>query len=440
MDIIRVKPPESKFYKTLTTPECKELLTRESGIPEQAFDIEPHRVLLHINMCGISLPEGECEDFISYYHPLINRCQANGIDFSTTQLVFNHPFESNLLLINNEWWFTEAHKLAEFYSINPDTVTIITGNWKIFWLYQKWHRASPYARQPMFKLEAHMQMLWCYAPNIYNSDSIGEGDVFDTWGEEMQFDYCDPAQDKPLGYTFNTLNRVPRRNRMHLYHALKDADLLQHGLCSFNEVGYADLIGMMPDELFAELPLILDKPEGRSAHEWIYESVNRHQYYPDVTKHDNQYAPILNNSLVSVVAETGAGTPENIPEHWEDASWYFYYEEGFITEKTFRTIANGHPVIWVAEYGTTKVMQRLGFKTYSEFWDESYDAIRDPVDRINAVIDVLKQLIKLNAQERQELWQRMIPTLQHNQQLILNLKEIPKLTWDDYHNYLKYNI
>jgi hypothetical protein len=192
--------------------------------------------------------------------------------------------------------------------------------------------------------------------------------------------------------------------------------------------------------LFAELPLTLDKPEGISAQEWIYESVNRHQYYPDVNKHDNQYAPILDNSLVSVVAETGGGTPENIPEHWENNEWYFYYEEGFITEKTFRTIANGHPVIWVAEHGTTKVMQQLGFKTYSEFWDESYDAIRDPVDRINAVIDVLKDLIKLNAQERQELWKRMVPTLKYNQQLILNLKEIPKLTWADYHNKLKYQI
>jgi hypothetical protein len=85
-------------------------------------------------------------------------------------------------------------------------------------------------------------------------------------------------------------------------------------------------------------------------------------------------------------------------------------------------------------------MQQLGFKTYSEFWDESYDAIRDPVDRINAVIDVLNDLIKLNAQERQELWKRMVPTLKYNQQLILNLKEIPKLTWADYHNKLKYQI
>ena len=85
-------------------------------------------------------------------------------------------------------------------------------------------------------------------------------------------------------------------------------------------------------------------------------------------------------------------------------------------------------------------MQQLGFRTYSEFWDESYDAIRDPVDRINAVINVLKQLSQLNAQEMQSLWQRMLPTLQYNQQLILNLEHIPRLTWEDYHSKLKYQI
>ena len=109
----------------------KRLLVKESGIPDEAFDIEEGRVLLHINMTGISLPEGECNNFVQFYEPLIARCIENGIDFSTTQLVFNHPFESNLLLINNDWWFAEAHKLAELYVIHPENVTIITGNWKI---------------------------------------------------------------------------------------------------------------------------------------------------------------------------------------------------------------------------------------------------------------------------------------------------------------------
>ena len=86
----------------MDTEDLKRLLVQESSIPDEVFDIETNRVLLHINMAGIPLPEGECENFIAFYEPLLARCQANGIDFSTTQLVFNHPFESNMLLINND--------------------------------------------------------------------------------------------------------------------------------------------------------------------------------------------------------------------------------------------------------------------------------------------------------------------------------------------------
>ena len=111
----------------------KRLLVKESGVPDQAFDVEESRILLHINMCDIPLPEGECENFVYFFQPLIARCIENGIQFSSTQLVFNHPFESNMLLINGDWWFNEAHKLADEYNISPENIKIITGNWKIFW-------------------------------------------------------------------------------------------------------------------------------------------------------------------------------------------------------------------------------------------------------------------------------------------------------------------
>ena len=125
--------------------------------------------------------------------------------------------------------------------------------------------------------------------------------------------------------------------------------------------------------MLRQLPLILDKPADQTAAEWIYESVNRHQYYDDVKKHDNQYAPILDDSLVSVVAETGGGTPENIAEDWPDNRWYSYYEEGFITEKTFRQFLHGHPMLWIAPPFTIKLLKYLGFKTFDTVWMEDYD-------------------------------------------------------------------
>jgi len=59
---------------------------------------------------------------------------------------------------------------------------------------------------------------------------------------------------------------------------------------------------------------------------------------------------------------------------------------------------------------------------------------------MNAVIDLVEQLCKLSQSERKELYENMKPVLKHNQELILNMQELPSLDWTDYHEYLKYNL
>tara|TARA_X000000950_G_scaffold287722_1_gene401236 strand:- start:334 stop:1581 length:1248 start_codon:yes stop_codon:yes gene_type:complete len=402
----------------------------------ESVQIIDNKLYLNINMAGIPLPEGECGNFVEYFTPVIENYIANNNNISDLEIVWNHPFESNMMLINGKWWYETAWQWCDSHKILPENVTYITGNFCIFEQYKRWHRIHRTDR-PMWNLEVLMQMLWCYAPKIFNQDR-----------EQFDLDYCNVDTDRPLGYAFNTLNRVPRRNRMSLFAKLEENQLLDKGLCSFNEVqghmdgsnfGYDGLI--LSKEQSEKLPLFLDKPEGRTAQEWIYNSVNVHQYYPEVTEHTNHYAPILENSLVSVVAETNAGVPEMIWYHnTESINWYPYYKEGFITEKTFRTIANGHPVLWVSSPGTVAVMKRLGFRTFNDFWSEDYDKIQDPEDRLDEVIKVLKGICELTVDQRKEMYNDMKPRLKYNQQLILDMEELPKLTWKDYHEYLKYEL
>ena len=385
---------------------------------------------LNINMVGVPLPEGECEDFVNYYTPAIQEYIVRGNNPKDLKLVWNHPFESNMLLINGKWWYETAWNWCNNFGILPENITYKTGNFRVFLNYQQWHKTN-HPNSPMWNLEVIMQMLWCYAPKIFNEGR-----------EQFDFNYCDIDTDRPLGYAYNTLNRVPRRNRMSLFARLEENNLLDKGLCSFNEVQDFGYDGIeLTDKQLEKLPLFLDKPEGITAQEWIYNDVNVHQYYPEVTEHKNTYAPILENSLVSVVAETNAGVPESIWHHDDNAiNWYPYYNEGFITEKTFRTIANGHPVIWVSSPGTVAVMKRLGFKSYSDFWSEDYDKIQDPVDRLDEVIKVLKGLCELTIEQRKEMFNEMKPVLKFNQQLILDLDELPILTWKDYYEDLKYEL
>ena len=55
-------------------------------------------------------------------------------------------------------------------------------------------------------------------------------------------------------------------------------------------------------------------------------------------------------------------------------------------------------------------------------------------------IKVLKGLCELTVDQRKEMYNDMKPRLKYNQQLILDMKELPKLTWKDYNEYLKYEL
>ena len=53
--------------KTRILNELKNKLVLESGLPVQSFDVEQNKILLHINMCGVPLPDGECDNFVFYF-------------------------------------------------------------------------------------------------------------------------------------------------------------------------------------------------------------------------------------------------------------------------------------------------------------------------------------------------------------------------------------
>ncbi len=69
------------------------------------------------------------------------------------------------------------------------------------------------------------------------------------------------------------------------------------------------------------------------------------------------------------------------------------YNQLFITEKTLRALALGQPFVVVAGPHTLTYLQGLGFKTYRDVWDESYDAVISCSERFAMVTSVAHQLI-----------------------------------------------
>ena len=94
----------------------------------------------------------------------------------------------------------------------------------------------------------------------------------------------------------------------------------------------------------------------------------------------------------------------------------------FCTEKTWRPILAHRPFITAAGSGHLANMRRLGFKTFSDFWDESYDDLR-MTDRIQAIIGVLETISSWTESELASKLEQMKPVLEHNYLTFLQLSQ-----------------
>jgi hypothetical protein len=85
-----------------------------------------------------------------------------------------------------------------------------------------------------------------------------------------------------------------------------------------------------------------------------------------------------------------------------------------LTEKTFRAIALEMPFVLVAPAHSLSYLREYGFETFAPYIDESYDLIEDPMDRLEAVTQVLMTIQARSAAEKSELHRKLLPRVEHN--------------------------
>lgn len=93
----------------------------------------------------------------------------------------------------------------------------------------------------------------------------------------------------------------------------------------------------------------------------------------------------------------------------------------FITEKTVRPMIYYHPFIMWGNPGTLEVLKRHGFKTFPEFFDESYDMIENESLRLDSIMENIKRLCDLPIDEIHKMYISVLPKLIHNHQLLMKL-------------------
>ena len=83
-----------------------------------------------------------------------------------------------------------------------------------------------------------------------------------------------------------------------------------------------------------------------------------------------------------------------------------------LTEKILRAIACAHPFLLAAGPGALEYLRNYGFRSFDEFWDESYDLEIDTVLRLEKISVAMRQIQNLTVND----WQKIQCIADYNQQ------------------------
>ena len=124
----------------------------------------------------------------------------------------------------------------------------------------------------------------------------------------------------------------------------------------------------------------------------------------------------------------------NANMHWTDANESEIFHDSFlwissetkktqdgiyITEKTWKAIAHGSPFCINGDNGSLDYLHQQGYKTFADFWDESYDKEND-VEKIKKITGIVKNICSMDIDEINALYEKMMPILEHNRQTLIN--------------------
>ena len=87
-----------------------------------------------------------------------------------------------------------------------------------------------------------------------------------------------------------------------------------------------------------------------------------------------------------------------------------------LTEKSLRPIACGQPFILAGTHGSLEYLRSYGFITFGDIWNEHYDSIEDPKERLNAIADLMKQIANWTSEQRADKMAEAQAIAEYNRQ------------------------
>lgn len=187
--------------------------------------------------------------------------------------------------------------------------------------------------------------------------------------------------ERTFDYNFLSLYRTYRPIREHFHNFLRDNDILKKTLFSYNSEGLEN------------------------------------------TKYTNDYSISLENKSVDAKMLMKPG--EYFKNTFCSLVYEAYWNENivFFTEKINKCFLAGQPFIVISTPKYLDYLKKLGFKTFSNWWDESYDLeINDSKRRYHIEL-LIQEISNWSLKKCESVYKEMIPIIKHNQNILKHISE-----------------
>lgn len=298
------------------------------------------------------------------------------------RLIISADREGGSMIYNEGNGFQETTNAIQQYNLPAGSVLITQGNSKIEIQYLNWLELTKQPQLFEVKYSNHFDKIFI--------DSNSSPPITPIVGESIL---------SPTAKDFNSLNRTYKSHRCaHLY-LLAVNRWLDNGLVSANEIKKNNI-----DPL--RLLKIVSSHNDFTNHQLIkdFDTVIQSQYpkFVDGDWSTNNAANFVNadifkNSLLSFVTETK-----------------FDEDVIFLTEKVFKCLSYGHPMIVLGPCGTLAALEKLGYRTNVCGIDPGYNDIEDHTERFFATHRALQTWINFSPKEKRTRITESLPFLQHN--------------------------
>ncbi len=207
-------------------------------------------------------------------------------------------------------------------------------------------------------------------------------------GTTFQFHLSTIKKHDPSKDYFCLMHDKPKTDhRPTMFRYLKKKSLLEHGICNFNKkIDLTDFDDAYGEEYKKQIP-----------------NNGVRQTFPIMTYYND-------TSLELVVESLGRRAD---------------IDTFYATEKTFKPMAMNHPFMILATRNHLKNIRDMGFRTFGEHWDESYDQQHDLDDRCRRIANNLVE----HQGRFHDLYNDTKDIREHNLNHLANLYGQYSLTW-----------